>query len=120
MAPERLSHPPIVTVTGGFRGRGAGRAWDSEIDELRSAGPYRDEDRIRTPQSGGIGPSAGRALINTCSINYLGLADHRQILAAAREALDRWGFGMASVRFIRGTQEIHHALERRVSPHLRS
>ena len=55
--------------------------------------------------------ASGQEVLNFCANNYLGLADHPEVVAAARDALDRWGFGMASVRFICGTQEIHKDLE---------
>ncbi|WP_408663837.1 glycine C-acetyltransferase [Jatrophihabitans sp.] len=87
------------------------------LAEIREAGLYKQERRIGTPQSAHIS-SSGREVINFCANNYLGLADHPQIVAAAREALDRWGFGMASVRFICGTQDQHKELERRMSEFL--
>ena len=84
---------------------------------IREAGLYKQERLIGTPQSAHIN-SSGQEVINFCANNYLGLADHPDILAAARDALDRWGFGMASVRFICGTQDQHKELERRMSEFL--
>jgi glycine C-acetyltransferase len=87
------------------------------LAEIREAGLYKHERLIGTPQSAHIS-SGGQQVINFCANNYLGLADHPDILAAARDALDRWGFGMASVRFICGTQDQHKELERRMSEFL--
>jgi glycine C-acetyltransferase len=80
------------------------------IDEIRSAGLYKAERVITSPQNSHISVASGNVL-NFCANNYLGLADHPEVIAAARQALDDWGFGMASVRFICGTQEIHKRLE---------
>ncbi|MGB7819703.1 MAG: glycine C-acetyltransferase [Ornithinibacter sp.] len=82
-----------------------------EIDE---AGLYKRERELTTPQSSHVGTTAGESL-NFCANNYLGLADHPDVVAASRAALDEWGFGMASVRFICGTQTQHTALEDRLS-----
>ncbi|HEU5271892.1 MAG TPA: glycine C-acetyltransferase [Jatrophihabitans sp.] len=87
------------------------------LAEIREAGLYKQERLIGTPQSSHIS-SGGQSVINFCANNYLGLADHPDIIAAARDALDRWGFGMASVRFICGTQDQHKELERRMSEFL--
>ena len=73
---------------------------------------------IASPQSAAVRLRDGAELLNFCANNYLGLADHPDVLAAARDALDRWGFGLASVRFICGTQEIHKQLEERISAFL--
>jgi glycine C-acetyltransferase len=80
------------------------------IEQIRSAGLYKAERVITSPQSSHISVASGNVL-NFCANNYLGLADHPEVIAAARQALDDWGFGMASVRFICGTQEIHKKLE---------
>ena len=80
----------------------------SEIDER---GLYKRERIITTPQSAHIATTDGQEVLNFCANNYLGLADHPEIIAAAKHALDEWGFGLASVRFICGTQEIHKELE---------
>jgi glycine C-acetyltransferase len=88
-----------------------------EVAALRAEGTYKAERALSSPQGGTV--RIGDApLINLCSNNYLGLADHPQLLAAAGEALQRWGFGMASVRFICGTQELHTVLEERLSAFL--
>lgn len=80
------------------------------IEEIRAAGLYKAERVITSPQNSQISVASGNVL-NFCANNYLGLADHPEVIAAARQALDDWGFGMASVRFICGTQEIHKNLE---------
>jgi glycine C-acetyltransferase len=90
----------------------------AQLDEIRRAGLYKSERPITTPQNAHIGVSARPDLLNLCANNYLGLADHPEIIAAAHEALQRWGYGMASVRFICGTQELHKQLERAISEFL--
>ncbi|MFF8828311.1 glycine C-acetyltransferase [Streptomyces sp. NPDC015131] len=87
------------------------------LGEIRDAGLYKPERVIGTPQSATVSVPSGDVL-NFCANNYLGLADHPEVVAAAKEALDRWGYGMASVRFICGTQEIHKELEQRLSAFL--
>ncbi|ORT54853.1 glycine C-acetyltransferase [Streptomyces sp. CB03238] len=87
------------------------------LDEIRDAGLYKPERVIGTPQSATVSVPTGDVL-NFCANNYLGLADHPEVVAAAKEALDRWGYGMASVRFICGTQDVHKELERRLSAFL--
>src|SRR3954466_9909870 len=81
------------------------------LDEIRSAGLYKTERIITTPQDAHIKVTGGHEVLNMCANNYLGLADHPALIAAAKEALDTHGFGMASVRFICGTQDIHKQLE---------
>ncbi|MEU0359338.1 glycine C-acetyltransferase [Streptomyces cyaneofuscatus] len=91
------------------------------LDEIRAAGLHKPERVIGTPQSATVAvTSGGRAgeVLNFCANNYLGLADHPEVIAAAHEALDRWGYGLASVRFICGTQEVHKELEQRLSAFL--
>jgi glycine C-acetyltransferase len=97
----------------GFRDELAG-----EIDALRSEGLFKAERVITSPQGARVRVRDGREVLNFCANDYLGLADHPTVLAAARDALDRWGFGLASVRFICGTQEIHTQLEGRLSAFL--
>ena len=90
-----------------------------ELDEIRSAGLFKNERRISSPQSSSITAGAldseGARVLNFCANTYLGLADHPDIIASAKTALDERGFGMASVRFICGTQDLHLELEHRVS-----
>ncbi|GAB3542540.1 glycine C-acetyltransferase [Arthrobacter tecti] len=94
----------------------------SELQEIRDAGLYKHERTISSPQSNSIqaavGDAEGAKVLNFCANNYLGLADHPSIIDAAKGALDERGFGMASVRFICGTQDLHLQLERRVSEFL--
>jgi glycine C-acetyltransferase len=87
------------------------------LDEIRDAGLYKNERRLASPQSSHV-TTAGAETLNFCANNYLGFADHPAVLAAAHAALDRWGFGMASVRFICGTQTQHTELEARLSQFL--
>jgi glycine C-acetyltransferase len=82
----------------------------SRLDEIRSAGLEKQERLLMGPQGANV-TVLDREVLNLCANNYLGLADHPAIVAAAKEALDRWGYGLASVRFICGTQEIHKELE---------
>jgi glycine C-acetyltransferase len=89
-----------------------------ELSEIRSEGLFKEERVIASPQDAHVRVSGGQEVINLCANNYLGLADHPAVLGAARDALERWGFGMASVRFICGTQEIHKQLEQRLSEFL--
>ena len=88
-----------------------------DLSTLKAEGLYKAEVAISTPQSARIGVGDQR-LLNFCANNYLGLADHPAMIAAAQQALERWGFGMASVRFICGTAEIHKELERRLAQFL--
>ena len=91
------------------------------LDEIRAAGLHKPERVIGSPQSATVAVTAGGRpgeVLNFCANNYLGLADHPEVVAAAHEALDRWGYGMASVRFICGTQEVHKELEARLSAFL--
>ena len=81
------------------------------LDEIKAQGLYKTERVITGPQNAEISIADGRRVINLCANNYLGLADHPALIAAAKEALDTHGFGMASVRFICGTQDIHKELE---------
>ena len=86
----------------------------AELDQIEADGLTKHERLITTPQSSHIGTTQGDAL-NFCANNYLGLANHPEVVAAARQALEEWGFGMASVRFICGTQTLHRDLERAIA-----
>jgi glycine C-acetyltransferase len=90
----------------------------AELEEIRSSGLFKAERVITTAQRAAIAVEGSGEVLNMCANNYLGLADDPRVVAAAKEALDRWGYGMASVRFICGTQEIHKQLERRLSEFL--
>ena len=83
----------------------------AELDAIRAQGLYKTERVIATPQSSSIKTNDGREVLNFCANNYLGLADNPEIIAAAKHALDTHGFGLASVRFICGTQDLHKQLE---------
>lgn len=90
----------------------------TELDEIRAAGLFKAERVIVSPQGSSIRVGDGVEVLNLCSNNYLGLADDLRIVEAAKQALDRWGYGLASVRFICGTQGVHKQLEERVSSFL--
>src|SRR5919205_4678000 len=81
------------------------------LEQIKAQGLYKTERIITTPQDAHIAVADGKRVLNMCAINYLGLADHPALIAAAKEALDTHGFGMASVRFICGTQDLHKRLE---------
>ena len=85
------------------------------LDEIRAAGLFKSERIITSPQSAEIQLADGRTVLNFCANNYLGLADHPDVIAAAKDALDTHGFGMASVRFICGTQDLHKQLEKTIA-----
>src|SRR5262245_55801984 len=87
----------------------------AELDSIRDQGLYKTERIIATPQSSQIRTTDGREVLNFCANNYLGLADNPEIIAAAKDALDTHGFGLASVRFICGTQDLHKRLETVIS-----
>jgi glycine C-acetyltransferase len=87
----------------------------AELDEIRSAGLFKAERVIVSPQGSSIRVGDGQEVLNFCANNYLGLADDPRIISAAKEAIDRWGYGLASVRFICGTQDVHKQLEQRIS-----
>jgi glycine C-acetyltransferase len=86
-----------------------------ELAEIRSAGLFKAERVILSPQGSSIRVGNGKEVLNLCANNYLGLADDPRIVTAAKDALDRWGYGLASVRFICGTQDLHKQLEQRIS-----
>src|SRR5437868_8323762 len=90
----------------------------NELEQIRKAGLYKNERLITTPQNAKIKVGQQRSVLNFCANNYLGLAQHPDILAAAREGLEKWGYGMASVRFICGTQSLHKELEKRITEFL--
>jgi len=88
------------------------------LQEIRAAGTYKRERIITTPQDARIRVANGEPVLNMCANNYLGLAGHPAVLKAAHEALDRWGYGLSSVRFICGTQQLHKELEQKLSEFL--
>lgn len=87
----------------------------AELDAIREAGIYKDERIITTPQRSRIDTTAAKAVVNMCANNYLGLSDDPRLIAAAKKSYDEWGFGLSSVRFICGTQEIHKQLEQKIA-----
>jgi glycine C-acetyltransferase len=89
-----------------------------QLAEIREAGLFKAERVLTTPQQARVGVTNRQGVLNMCANNYLGLANHPEVVAAAREALDRWGYGMASVRFICGTQQIHKDLEQALTAFL--
>ncbi|UTW55699.1 glycine C-acetyltransferase [Kordiimonas sp. SCSIO 12610] len=90
----------------------------SQIDTIRSEGLFKNERQITTPQGSSVGISDGSKVINLCANNYLGLAQHPEVNKAAMKGLEDWGYGMASVRFICGTQSLHKQLEDQLSEFL--
>ncbi len=91
---------------------------DSQLEAIRDAGLQKSERVLSSPQSARVNVTGAQPVLNLCANNYLGLASHPDVVRAAHEALDRWGYGLSSVRFICGTQEIHKQLERRLSAFL--
>lgn len=91
-----------------------------QLDEIRAGGLFKAERAISSPQRARIEVGGGQTVLNMCANNYLGLANHPEVIAAAHEALDRWGYGLASVRFICGTQELHQQLEKKISEFLKT
>lgn len=92
---------------------------EAELQSIESAGLYKTERIIETPQGAAI-KSNGKEVLNFCANNYLGLSSHPKVIEAAHRALEQWGFGMSSVRFICGTQTIHKTLERKISEFLQT
>lgn len=90
----------------------------TQLDAIRAAGTFKAERVIQTPQGTHVRVSDGKPVLNLCANNYLGLAQHPEIIAAAHKGLDDWGYGLASVRFICGTQSIHKQLEQSLSTFL--
>ena len=90
----------------------------SELEEIHSAGLYKSERVIETAQAARVQVGKDSPVLNLCANNYLGLANHPEVVKAARDALDKWGYGLASVRFICGTQSLHKELEARLSAFL--
>ena len=90
-------------------------AISAELDAIREAGTWREERIITTPQYSRINTTAKPGVVNFCANNYLGLSTHPELIKAAKESYDKWGFGLSSVRFICGTQQIHKELEKKIS-----
>ena len=91
---------------------------EKTLSDIKAEGLYKSERIITTPQDAHIRVAAGEPVLNMCANNYLGLAEHPEVIAAAHEGLDQWGYGLSSVRFICGTQSIHKDLEQKLSSFL--
>ncbi|KIC73629.1 2-amino-3-ketobutyrate coenzyme A ligase [Neochlamydia sp. EPS4] len=91
-----------------------------QIEELKNTGLYKKESEIISPQQATITLANGNKVLNLCANNYLGLANNQQIIKAAQESYDKYGYGLSSVRFICGTQSVHHALENKISHFLKT
>ena len=87
----------------------------AELDELKSQGLFKSERIITTPQAASIMTTEGKEVLNFCANNYLGLSSHPEVIKAGKHAIDTHGFGMSSVRFICGTQDLHKELEQRIA-----
>jgi len=95
--------------------KSAYESFAAELDAIREAGTYKEERIITTPQRSRIDTTQAKRVVNMCANNYLGLSDNPRLIAAAKASYDKWGFGLSSVRFICGTQEIHKELERKIA-----
>jgi len=91
---------------------------NNQLEEIRAAGLWKHERELTGPQGARVGVREGQSVLNLCANNYLGLSSHPDVVAAAHQALDRWGYGLSSVRFICGTQEIHKELEAKLTQFL--
>ena len=91
-----------------------------QLDAIRAAGTWKSERHLSTPQGVRVQADGGPPVLNLCANNYLGLAQHPEVKAAAHAALDRWGYGLASVRFICGTQDVHQQLEASLTSFLKT
>lgn len=103
---------------GGLKMKHAYEIFQSELASIREAGTYKDERIIETPQRARIDTTVKKGVLNMCANNYLGLSDNPELIAAAKASYDKWGFGLSSVRFICGTQQIHKELEGKLADFL--
>lgn len=94
------------------------KVWQDTVKEIKDSGLWKNERIITTKQSSQINTTEKKDVINMCANNYLGLADNQEVIDAAKESLDKWGYGLSSVRFICGTQEVHKELEGKISKFL--
>ena len=92
----------------------------AELASIREAGLYKNERIITTPQKADIRVNAGEQVLNFCANNYLGLSDNSRLIEAAKKAMDSHGYGMSSVRFICGTQDLHKQLEAAISKYFKT
>src|SRR5262249_55972327 len=106
----RVEEEELSTMFGTIKQHLAG-----QIDEIKKAGLFKGERILSTAQQPHVAVTGGAKVLNMCANNYLGLANHPEIVQAAHRALDKWGNGLASVRFICGTQEPHKQLEKAIS-----
>ena len=90
----------------------------NDLNAIAQAGTAKEERIITTPQQSRIDTTTAKQVVNLCANNYLGLSNNSDLIAAAKESYDTWGFGLSSVRFICGTQQIHKTLEQRISKFL--
>ena len=86
-----------------------------QLEDIKASGTYKDERVITTPQKSMIDTTKANGVLNMCANNYLGLSNHPELIKAAKESYDNWGFGLSSVRFICGTQQVHKDLERAIA-----
>ena len=91
---------------------------EKDLHEIKANGLYKTERIITTPQGADIKTTTGKEVINFCANNYLGLSSHPKVIEAAKKAIDTHGYGMSSVRFICGTQDIHKELEQKIAAFL--
>jgi len=91
------------------------KRFEAELASIREAGTYKDERIITTPQRARIDTTKTTGVLNMCANNYLGLSNHPRLIEAAKNSYDKWGFGLSSVRFICGTQELHKTLEKKIA-----
>lgn len=110
---DLIYQKPIVTMYETLR-----PVLTKELEEIKNAGLYKNERVITTPQDAVIQTTEGKEVINFCANNYLGLSSHPKVVQAAKDAIDTHGYGMSSVRFICGTQDIHKTLEKKISQFL--
>ena len=92
----------------------SGKIYQKTLKDIEAEGLYKQERVITTPQRVQISTDKGNEVLNFCANNYLGLADHPEVISAAKAGLDQYGYGLASVRFICGTQELHKKLELKI------
>ena len=95
--------------------KSAYNAFRNTLEEIKASGTYKNERVITTPQRARIDTTEKRGVLNMCANNYLGLSDNPELIAAAKASYDEWGFGLSSVRFICGTQQLHKDLEKKIS-----
>ena len=93
---------------------------NDSIEKIKTEGLFKKERIITSPQQANVDVLGGKTVLNMCANNYLGLANNPEIIKAAKESYDKWGYGLSSVRFICGTQEIHKELEAKISDFLRN